>query len=181
MLKYSFIFFCLLQFDNAFGQRDKSLPWVSGGIYKDSCFIKLKSTVTKMTGFEFDKHPLIWVREQVQSNLQKTDTTYDDTLNRKTVYYYSKQGRIIQIVTTSRDPTNKMEWTKVYDDSNNLIFWENLEQNRNTVMRIRRGYDDFSRLLFECAYLETPIARLKIFPIDKNLVRYDKSVCDCDF
>ena len=141
MLKYLFIFLCLLKFDNVFGQRDKSLPWVSGGIYKDSCYIKLKSTITKATAYKFDKHPLIWAREQVQVNLLKTDTTYDDTLRRKTVYYFSKQGHIIQIVTTSTEIGNKMERTKIYDESNNLIFWENLEQNRNTVMRMRRGYD----------------------------------------
>ena len=28
------------------------------------------------------------------------------------------------------------------------------EQNRNSIMRIRRGYDDFNRLLFECVYWE---------------------------
>jgi hypothetical protein len=168
-------------FCQTYGQRDKSLPWVSRNIYGDSCYVNAKATIMKLTGYKFDKHPLIWARDQVQMNLQKTDTTFDDTVKRKTVYYYSKQGNIIQIVTTSTVPRNKMERTKIYDNQNNLIFRENLEQSRNTVMRMRRGYDDFNHLLFECIYWETPIARLEIFPLNKKSVMLNKPNCDCDF
>ena len=181
MLKLPFIFFFLLQFDQTFGQRDKSLPGVGHNIYGDSCYANVKSTITKLTEYKFDKHPLIRAREQVQNNLEKTDTTFDDTLHRKTVYYYAKTGHLIQIVTTSTILKNKSEQTKIFDDSNNLIFWEILEESRNTVMRIRRGYGDFNQLVFECVYWETPIARLKIFPYEKQIVRYDKPNCDCDF
>lgn len=181
MLKYLFIFLCVFQFDNVFGQRDKSLPWVSRNIYDDSCYVNVKSAIAKLTDYKFDKHPLIWAKEQVQNNLEKTDTTFDDTLHRKTIYYYAKTGHLVQIVTTSTIQSNKMERTKIFDNSDNLIFWENLEENRNTVMRIRRGYDDFNRLVFECVYWETPLARLKIFPYERQMVRYDKPNCDCDF
>src|SRR5690606_18646846 len=102
--------------------RDKSLPWVSRTIYGDSCYVNIKSKITKLTDYKFDKHPLILAREQVQNNLDKTDTTFDDTLHRKTVYYYAKTGHLIQIITTSTIPGNKMEWTKIFDDSDNLIF-----------------------------------------------------------
>lgn len=181
MLKYLFISFSVLLFGEAYAQRDESLPWVSRNIYGDSCYANVKSTITKLTEYRFEKHPLVWAREQVQCNLGKTDTTFDDTLLRKTVYYYAESGHLIQIIVSSTVPGNKMEWTKVFDESDNLIYWEILEENRNTVMRVRRGYDDFNRIVFECVYWETPIARLKIFPYEKQMVKYEKAICDCDF
>lgn len=181
MLKFFFISFSFLTFDKAYGQRDKSLPWASRNIYGDSCYVKVKSTITKLTEYKFDKHPLIWARERLQKSFEKTDTTFDDHLQRKNIYYYAKNGHLIQIITKSTISGNKMERTKIFDNSDNLIFWENLDENRNTVMRIRRGYDDFNRLIFECMYWETPLARLKIFPAEKQMVMYDKPVCDCDF
>ena len=181
MLKCFGILFTLLLCHKMYGQRDRSLPWVSYNVYGDSCYEKVKSEITRLTEYSFGKHPLIWAREQLQDHLGKTDTTFDDTLHRKTVYYYARTGHLIQIVTTSTLQGNKSERTKIFDDSNNLVFWENLEESRNTVMRIRRGYDDLNRLLFECVYWETPLARLRIFPKEKQMVLYSKPVCDCDF
>lgn len=181
MLKHFLIFFFLLHFTNVFGQRDKLSPQVGHTIYGDSCYVHVKSRITELTNYEFDKHPLEWARDQVENNLLKTDTTYNDTLDRKTVYYYSKQGSLIQIITSSTIEQDKSLRTKIYDIFNNLIYSENLDQNRNTVMRIRRGYTDFSRLLFECLYWETPISRLRIFPESGKEVGYKKPVCDCDF
>ena len=180
MRRCHLIVFFLLTLQNAFSQRDSSLPWVSNGLFKDSCYTNIKTTITKLSGYKFDKHPLVWAREQMMDNLEKTDTTFDITLQRQTVFYYLKNSRLLQTVTTSTVPDKKIRRTKIYDDANNLIFWENIYEN-NTVMRIRRGYDDLNYLLFECIYWETPIAKLKIFPNPGEVVYYDKRVCDCDF
>jgi len=140
----------------------------------------MKVAITKSTGYTFKEHPLQWAKDQIESSLLKTDTAFNDSLKRTTIYYYNKQGNLIQIVTTGTLGNQKLEWTKVFDEQNNLIFWENLT-NRNTAMRIRRGYDEYNRLLFECKYFETPIAKLKIYPNEAKPIFYQKQVCDCDF
>lgn len=181
MSRYILISISILLSSIVYAQRDKSLPSVGHNIYGDSCHALAKAFITRHTEYVFDKHPLIWAREQAEQHLLKTDTLYNEDRTRKTVYYYSRQHHLIQIVRSSTDQGNKSTQTKVYDKSNNLVFYEGLDEGSNTVWRIRRGYDEFSRLLFECVYWETPIARLTVFLDNKPPLKYKEPNCDCDF
>jgi len=167
--------------ETLFAQRDATLPKVGQDVTSDSCHPVLKRTVTSLTGFIFDVHPLLWARDQVINNLQKSDTTFNDSLHLRMIYYYNKQGKLIQLITTSTSTAVHFLRTKIYDEQNNLVFRENIYEG-NTIMRMRRGYSESSKLLFECAYWrEVGRASLVIYPENKKLFDYKKDICNCDF
>lgn len=180
-MQKTLLFLCIIaNTTTSFSQRDTSLPWVGGDVIKPSCYPAVKKTITELTGYVFEEHPLKWVKKEIAQNLSKTDTTYDDSARLRKVYYYSKTGNIIQIISTRTDRTEGYYRTKIYDENNNLIFWENINET-NTIMRIRRGYDEYSKLLFECTYwAEVSIMRLNIFSDGKPPVKYNFP-CNCDF
>ena len=183
MFKLTFILIAVLIFGETFGQRDKSLPTISGiEATSDTDYVNLKSFVLKTTSFLIDKHPLLFVREQVETNLLKTDTLLDTTTKRQKIYYYNKDYGLFQILTKSIKPGNLQRGTKVYDRQNNLIFDEWLDDETNTIKRIRRGYDENNIMLFECTvWQEVGIGRLIIMNRTKKPFYYKKNVCNCDF
>ena len=183
MLKLLFIIITLSFGSKTFSQWDKSLPSVSGiNFTTDSDYSNLKSFIFKTTGYVISKHPLFWVKEEIENNLLKTDTLFDSATQRRKVYYYSKDFGLFQIMTTSTDRRNFMRGTKIYDNQNNLIFDEWLDNATNTIKRIRRGYDDYNNMLFECVvWQEVGIGRLTIMNKFKKPIMYNKRVCNCDF
>jgi hypothetical protein len=181
MLKYLITIIFLLFFNNSFSQRGKELPWVSGEIVSDSCYINIKHTITSITKYKFNKHPLLQARLQIENNLLKADSIFNDSTNSKEIYYYNRQGGLIQIESIGVHGKIKFGGTKVFDNQNNLIFWEHIYDS-NTTMRIRRGYDDFNHLIFECTYFkEVGRAKLTISSVGAKSFEYTKGVCNCDF
>ena len=183
MYKLTFVFITLLIFGEAFGQRDKSLPSISGtNATSDTDYVNLKSFVLKTTNYLIDKHPLLWAKEQVETNLLKTDTLLDTATKRQKIYYYSKDFGLFQILTKSIKPGNLQRGTKVYDTQNNIIFDEWLDDQTNTIKRIRRGYDENNIMVFECTvWQEVGIGRLIIMRKFKKPFYYKGNVCNCDF
>ena len=183
MFRLIFIFITVVIFGEAFGQRDKSLPSISGtNATSDTDYVILKSFVLKTTNYLIDKHPLFWAKQQVETNLLKTDTLLDTTTKRQKIYYYNKDYGLFQILTKSIKPGNLQRGTKVYDTQNNIIFDEWLDEQTNTIKRIRRGYDEYNNMVFECTvWQEVGIGRLIIMNKFKKPFYYKKNVCNCDF
>src|SRR4030095_1493483 len=100
MQKLFLIFLTLILSDKLFAQKEVLYKPYSFPSF-DSCKNRVKRFIQNETEFTFDKHPLEWAQGQLDTNLLKTDTLFDDRLKRKTVFYYNKDQSLFLVMTTS--------------------------------------------------------------------------------
>ena len=141
---------------------------------------RVKTLIEKQTDFKFDKHPLEWAQLQIDTNLLRTDTLFDNEQKKRTVYYFNRSGSLFLIRTTSTELKNWSKRLSIYDDSGNLLLRESYLNSGALVFRKRRGFFE-SYIQFECNYYDTPLYRLNVFSKNGRIIKPNVDVCECNF